>query len=74
MERKQTQKAAPQVRPQAETQEVAAKQVQYEGLDDLLSDIDSVLESHAEEFVAGFVQKGMKGVSPLAVPTSSMAA
>lgn len=29
-----------------------------EGLDDLLDEIDGVLESNAEEFVRGFVQKG----------------
>lgn len=28
------------------------------GADDLLAEIDSVLESNAEEFVKGFVQKG----------------
>jgi len=28
------------------------------GLDSLLDEIDSVLESNAEEFVKGFVQKG----------------
>ena len=27
-------------------------------LDDVLDEIDSVLESNAEEFVSGFVQKG----------------
>lgn len=29
-----------------------------QGLDDLLDEIDGVLESNAEEFVRGFVQKG----------------
>ena len=29
-----------------------------EGLDDQLDEIDGVLESNAEEFVRGFVQKG----------------
>ncbi len=29
-----------------------------EGVDDLLDEIDGVLESNAEEFVRGFVQKG----------------
>ena len=28
------------------------------GLDDLLDEIDGVLESNAEEFVRGFIQKG----------------
>lgn len=31
---------------------------QTEGLDDLLDEIDGVLETNAEEFVRGFVQKG----------------
>ncbi|WP_440102268.1 ubiquitin-like protein Pup [Glutamicibacter mishrai] len=31
---------------------------QSAGVDDLLDEIDSVLESNAEEFVRGFVQKG----------------
>lgn len=29
-----------------------------DGVDDLLDEIDGVLESNAEEFVRGFVQKG----------------
>lgn len=29
-----------------------------QGVDDLLDEIDNVLESNAEEFVRGFVQKG----------------
>jgi len=36
----------------------AAAQSQDHGLDSLLDEIDSVLESNAEEFVKGFVQKG----------------
>ncbi len=32
--------------------------VQDQGLDGLLDEIDSVLETNAEEFVKGFVQKG----------------
>lgn len=31
---------------------------QTAGVDDLLDEIDGVLESNAEEFVRGFVQKG----------------
>ncbi|SJN30107.1 Prokaryotic ubiquitin-like protein Pup [Micrococcus luteus Mu201] len=31
---------------------------QDQGLDSLLDEIDSVLESNAEDFVKGFVQKG----------------
>lgn len=40
--------AAPTAQDSAETQ----------GVDDLLDEIDGVLESNAEEFVRGFVQKG----------------
>ncbi len=31
---------------------------QTQGVDDLLDEIDGVLESNAEEFVRGFIQKG----------------
>ncbi|WP_077138369.1 ubiquitin-like protein Pup [Flaviflexus massiliensis] len=46
----QTQKNAPQ--------EVQAKSIEHEGIDSLLDEIDSVLETNAEAFVQGFVQKG----------------
>jgi prokaryotic ubiquitin-like protein Pup len=36
----------------------AAEQVQASEIDDILDEIDGVLESNAEEFVRGFVQKG----------------
>ncbi|MGA7207260.1 MAG: ubiquitin-like protein Pup [Specibacter sp.] len=36
----------------------AAAQAATSGVDDLLDEIDGVLESNAEEFVRGFVQKG----------------
>lgn len=36
----------------------ASAQVQSAELDDLLGEIDSVLETNAESFVRGFVQKG----------------
>lgn len=36
----------------------AAPQASVAEIDDLLDEIDSVLESNAEEFVRGFVQKG----------------
>lgn len=39
-------------------QDVVAKQVQHESIDSLLDEIDSVLETNAEAFVQGFVQKG----------------
>lgn len=42
--------ASAQVRDQAREQQ--------QGVDDLLDEIDTVLESNAEEFVHGFVQKG----------------
>lgn len=35
-----------------------AAQAATSGVDDLLDEIDGVLESNAEEFVRGFVQKG----------------
>ena len=35
-----------------------APTAQTEGIDDLLDEIDGVLESNAEEFVRGFIQKG----------------
>lgn len=37
---------------------VPQSSAQTEGVDDLLDEIDGVLESNAEEFVRGFVQKG----------------
>lgn len=36
----------------------AATQINTESVDSVLDDIDSVLESNAEEFVRNFVQKG----------------
>jgi len=36
----------------------AAPQAQASEIDDILDEIDGVLESNAEEFVRGFVQKG----------------
>ncbi len=37
---------------------VAAPTAQTSEIDDILDEIDGVLESNAEEFVRGFVQKG----------------
>lgn len=37
---------------------LAGGQVQVSGVDDILDEIDSVLESNAAAFVQGFVQKG----------------
>ncbi|MGO3393996.1 ubiquitin-like protein Pup [Glutamicibacter arilaitensis] len=51
-------------RRSTQNQQTEAEQVQVNttgqsaGVDDLLDEIDSVLESNAEEFVRGFVQKG----------------
>ncbi|WP_294570138.1 ubiquitin-like protein Pup [uncultured Arthrobacter sp.] len=36
----------------------ASDTAETQGVDDLLDEIDGVLESNAEEFVRGFVQKG----------------
>lgn len=36
----------------------AAAQTSASDIDDILDEIDGVLESNAEEFVRGFVQKG----------------
>lgn len=41
-----------------QTEQVEATSVEYEGLDSILDEIDEVLETNAESFVAGFVQKG----------------
>ncbi len=61
-EREQKKKSAPKERAR-ETEEVEAappKQAEAlkEELDDLLDEIDSVLESNAEDFVRSYVQKG----------------
>jgi prokaryotic ubiquitin-like protein Pup len=61
-EREQKKKSAPKERT-VETDEVEAAPVKQgealkEELDDLLDEIDSVLESNAEDFVRSYVQKG----------------
>jgi prokaryotic ubiquitin-like protein Pup len=60
-ERERKQKPAPKAREET-VDEVAAPAKQgekiKEELDDLLDEIDSVLESNAEEFVRSYVQKG----------------
>jgi len=43
---------------QAQTTTSAQQQAQLNEVDDLLDEIDGVLETNAEEFVRGFVQKG----------------
>jgi prokaryotic ubiquitin-like protein Pup len=61
-EREQKKKTAPKERaPETDEVEAApAKQGEAlkEELDDLLDEIDSVLESNAEDFVRSYVQKG----------------
>jgi prokaryotic ubiquitin-like protein Pup len=62
-ERERKQKPAPREREEAVEEEVApATSAQGEQLkediDDLLDEIDSVLETNAEEFVRNYVQKG----------------
>lgn len=48
----------PEPAPAAPTAPAAQESSQTQGVDDLLDEIDGVLESNAEEFVRGFVQKG----------------
>ncbi|WP_026554754.1 ubiquitin-like protein Pup [Arthrobacter sp. 35W] len=63
----QEQHNAPQRAEETEAPDAAApapaapsgqSQAATAGLDDLLDEIDGVLESNAEEFVRGFIQKG----------------
>jgi ubiquitin-like protein Pup len=54
--RTEEQEEAPTEPPAAPA--AASGTVETQGVDDLLDEIDGVLESHAEEFVRGFVQKG----------------
>lgn len=60
-ERERKQKPAPKEREE-QIDEVAAPAKQgekiKEELDDLLDEIDSVLETNAEEFIRAYVQKG----------------
>ena len=60
-ERERKQKPAPKER-EADVEEDSAPAKQgekiKEELDDLLDEIDSVLESNAEDFVRSYVQKG----------------
>ena len=60
-ERERKQRSAPKERvEETAVVEAPAKQGEAlkEELDDLLDEIDSVLESNAEEFVKSYVQKG----------------
>jgi ubiquitin-like protein Pup len=60
-ERERKQKPAPQKREETVEQDAAptekAEKLKGE-LDELLDEIDSVLESNAEDFVRSYVQKG----------------
>jgi ubiquitin-like protein Pup len=61
-ERQQKQRPAPQRQDEETVEEVAPTTERGEklkaDLDDLLDEIDEVLETNAEEFVKGYVQKG----------------
>ena len=61
-EREQIKKTTPARQDPEEVQEAPAASEKGEKLkaelDDLLDEIDGVLETNAEEFVRGFVQKG----------------
>ena len=56
--RPDTQTEAKTRRDPEEAVETKATDEKTEEVDDLLDEIDSVLESNAEEFVRSFVQKG----------------
>jgi ubiquitin-like protein Pup len=60
-EREQKRKPAPQSREDTYEEDAAPQrqgETLKEELDDLLDEIDSVLETNAEEFVRSYVQKG----------------
>lgn len=61
-EREQIKKTAPARQDDEEVQETPATSEKGEKLkaelDDLLDEIDEVLETNAEDFVKGYVQKG----------------
>ncbi|WP_137824073.1 ubiquitin-like protein Pup [Brevibacterium sp. 2SA] len=44
--------------PPVDPPQVVSAQINTENVDSILDEIDSVLESNAEEFVRNFVQKG----------------
>ncbi len=55
----QSKKSKPrQDEEQPQETEAQAEATNTEDVDELLDEIDSVLETNAEEFVRGFVQKG----------------
>ena len=56
--RKSSEDEAPVAPPAADGQAQADKEKLDDDIDAILDEIDEVLESNAEEFVRGFVQKG----------------
>lgn len=50
---------------QPQASESTSTEEKDEELDDLLDEIDEVLESNAEDFVRGFVQKGGQALVPV---------
>ena len=61
MKRERVQKSKSQVRRealQAESVKTTSKDALKDDLDALLDEVDDVLETNAEEFIKGYVQKG----------------
>ncbi len=56
--KKEKQESAPQEEVAAEELEAKDQSELTESVDDILDEIDDVLEENAQDFVAGFVQKG----------------
>lgn len=66
----QTRKPKPKKEEEApQASESTSTEEKDEELDDLLDEIDEVLESNAEDFVRGFVQKGGQGLIPVTLLT-----
>jgi ubiquitin-like protein Pup len=57
-QRTRSHRQRPRDEAEADTAPAAKHEDLARDLDDLLDEIDSVLEENAEEFVAGYVQKG----------------
>lgn len=68
----QTRKPKPKKEEEAaQASETTSTEEKDEELDDLLDEIDEVLESNAEDFVRGFVQKGGQGLVPIPLAFST---